>query len=901
MGYSYKLYQTNKSKKENTKQARYKEKELSKMTTYQLREICIKEKLIKNSLGPLNKEEIIRLIMRYRGIEESLFIKEQDDQGLERLQASIKKVDKIILDKKTINVPSKLVVYEGLTVEIFDQYRITSNDTLDEGNVLLVDETFNICSIFNLIKGNDQNYYLIKNEEITAKESTHKHYSLLYFEKQQSELIYDIYHQNIKHNPKYIQFYKLPILDFNIKQLVDTDIPLAIDFGTTNTTAGIYINKEHFYSLDKNDIGNKELEIEDIRVVHVLDTTANTIDITANTLDTTPLIPSVVGIKSINDKGVAYVFGYDAIQLSKASYVDDGICIFYDIKRWISDFDREEKITAINGQKTFIKRKHMIKAFLEYIINISQQRFKYKFKKIHISCPSKQKYKFYTLFKEILKAYDLEYENMLDEGAAVLFNTISELIDKKRYEENMLYKALIIDCGGGTTDLSSCDFKIENNRVSYEIDIETSYENGDTDFGGNNLTFRILQLIKIMFANKLTDNLTNHHEFVKKNILDAFDMDLYRCVDEYGVLEIYKRLDQAYEKVEDMIPTRFKDYENKSSEEYFKVKSNFYLLFELSDGIKKAFFSNKNNLEVLVKSKEDNHSKEEISCNEDNACDQETVYYDKWKMHTYNGGVLEPIKDAPTLKLSIYDINSLLRADIYHIIKKFLENIYEEDKLLEYSIIKLTGQSCKVELFREALKEFVPGRIIQSRKNKKAQKDQKDHYDLKLTCLKGALKYLQTKKFGYMNANIHTRIPTLPYVISAYTHSGDEKILIHSLDKENTSGSISRFMERITLKLYLKDTNGDTRYEYDYENKPEDFTKTTFEEIEEKYKGFIIQDETDNIVNKEVKFFIWAKKEEWGFCVVPILREDEALLIGKEAFFNFENDTWERNFFDGLK
>jgi hypothetical protein len=172
---------------------------------------------------------------------------------------------------------------------------------------------------------------------------------------------------------------------------------------------------------------------------------------------------------------------------------------------------------------------------------------------------------------------------------------------------------------------------------------------------------------------------------------------------------------------------------------------------------------------------------------------------------------------------------------------------------------------------------------------------------LKLTCLKGALKYLQGKKFGYMNVNLHTRIPTLPYLISAYTHNGDEKVLIHSLNKENTSGSISRFMERITLKLYLKDTNGTIRHEYEYENKPKDFTKTTFEEIEEKYKGLIIQDETDNIVNKEVKFFVWPQKEEWGFCVVPILREDEALFIGKEGFFNFENDTWERNFFDGLK
>ncbi|WP_129599947.1 molecular chaperone [Anaerophilus nitritogenes] len=874
MGYSYKLYKNNNGKKEQIKKDRYKENELIKMTTYQLREICIKEKLIKNSLNTLHREELIRLIMKYRGIEESLLIREQDNQGLERLQDFITNVDKTILDQKVIHTPAKLTIYDGVNVEIFDQYMIHSTDGIDEGNVLLVDEEFNICTIFNLIKGNDENYYLVKSQAIEAKESTKKHYSLLYFEKKQSEFIYDIYYQNTKYMPKYIQFYKLPILDFIIKQLVETDLPLAIDFGTTNTTAGIYINKELFDTLDKTNILKKKDQENNIQILEVLDTTSDTLKIT-------PLIPSVVGIKSIDDQQIKYVFSYDAIHLSKSSYVDDGICIFYDIKRWISDFEREEKITDIKGQKTFIKRKYMIKAFLEYIINLSEQRFKYKFKKIHISCPSKQKYRFYTMFKELLTDYELEYENMLDEGAAVLFNTISELIDKKTYEEGRVYKALIIDCGGGTTDLSSCDFRIQNNRVSYEIDIETSYENGDTDFGGNNLTFRIMQLIKIIFANQLL----HPQENTKMNILDDFDVDIFRFVDEHGVFEIYKKLDAIYEKVENIIPTHFKDYENKSSEEYFKVKSNFYLLFELAEQIKKVFFHHKKYLEVLITPKEDH------------LLNPNTILYDKWKIHTYIGEDLEPMKDAPTLTLSMYDVHTLLTADIYHIMKKFLENIYEEDKLLEYSIIKLTGQSCKVDLFREALKEFVPGRIIQSRRNK----GKKDCYDLKLICLKGALQYLYAKKFGYINANLKTQIPTLPYVISAYTHSGNEKILIHSLDRENTSGSISRFMERITLKLYLKDANEVIRHEYEYENKPEDFIQTTFEKIEEKYKGMIIQDETDNIVNEEVKFFVWAKKEEWGFCVVPILREDEILFIGKEAFFHFENDTWEQNFFDGLK
>ena len=71
----------------------------------------------------------------------------------------------------------------------------------------------------------------------------------------------------------------------------------------------------------------------------------------------------------------------------------------------------------------------------------------------------KQKPLFVKLFQEILPDYRLESENMLDEGVAVLYNTISTLIKEKQYQDGETYRGLIIDCGGGTTDLSSCRFR----------------------------------------------------------------------------------------------------------------------------------------------------------------------------------------------------------------------------------------------------------------------------------------------------------------------------------------------------------------------------------------------------------------------------------------------------------
>ena len=81
----------------------------------------------------------------------------------------------------------------------------------------------------------------------------------------------------------------------------------------------------------------------------------------------------------------------------------------------------------------------------------------------------------------------------------------------------------------------------------------------------------------------------------------------------------------------------------------------------------------------------------------------------------------------------------------------------------------------------------------------------------------------------------------------------------------------------------------------------DEFQKMRQEEIEKIYGDDIPQDETDTIVNGEVKFFVRAEPLDWGFVIIPVYREDESLFVGKEKFFNFESDNWIKNFFDGLK
>lgn len=156
------------------------------MTTFQLREICNKEKLVKSIINPLDKEELIRLIMKYRGEKESKLIKNYLVGGIERVERFLSRSNKEEINNRYIDYPGKITIYESLALEIYDNYILRSSEKLEEGNVLLVDSNYKICTIFNvkkLIQNNKEEYYLIKGESIEARESESKHYSLLFFRK----------------------------------------------------------------------------------------------------------------------------------------------------------------------------------------------------------------------------------------------------------------------------------------------------------------------------------------------------------------------------------------------------------------------------------------------------------------------------------------------------------------------------------------------------------------------------------------------------------------------------------------------------------------------------------------------------------------------------------------------
>lgn len=854
---------------------RYHKSDLMLMTTFQLREICRREKIIHGIINPMDKEELIRTVLRFRGADEYFLIQKYDKTGIQAVEKVIKEVRIHEMHDRSLICSSKIIAYEGLAIGIYDGLKLPYERQLVGTNAFVVAGDMTVCAVLNVMAAgnNTECLYLTKSMELPCRESNIKNYSLYCMKRRESEMMYRIYNGKYEYLPEYLDLYRIPLLDFEVRKPISLSMPIAMDFGTSNTTAGVYLDEQYFEKTGRQK-GESGLRANDINYAIFYSAEED--------WQESMLLPSAVGVLSVKEGKPEYLFGYDAIRLAESSYIDEGVCVFYDIKRWIADYNRQEEITDRQGRRGFVSRKDILKAYFDHVIRNVKNQFKCEVKEVHISCPVKQKSQFRKLFAEILPEYFIEGQDMIDEGVSVLYNTISEMIQKDALENGEEYRALIIDCGGGTTDLCACRFRVWDKRVSYRIEIDTSYENGDTDFGGNNLTFRIMQFLKVAIVNRLYPGILEPEQ----DILSAYDIDVFRYVDRYGVGKIYEGLEENYRRAEQYLPTCFRRFENQSRIDYYKVKNNFYFLFQLAETVKKQFYRRTGILRIALSSEEIDEGA------------TTWILADKWKLSAKKGDILEIMKEFPTVYLSIYEMELLLKADIYGIIHKFMEKMYEENVLEEYSIIKLTGQSCKIDIFRDAIKEYVPGKTIQF---KRQSGGSAQDADLKMTCVDGALRYLRDKRYGYADVTIRTEEPALPYQITAYTHNGEEIVLIRCLERNAGSGMISRNMEDLTLKLYLRDMDGMERYQYTCYSSLADFYEKEYEEIEAIYGKYIPQSDTDDIVENEVKFFVWSRPMEWAFSVVPVYRKERKLYLGREEEFYFENDGWVQNFFDGMK
>ncbi|HBZ79227.1 MULTISPECIES: molecular chaperone [Brevibacillus] len=880
---SYKLHIQKGSMDVPRNETTYTRDELMEMTTFQLRNICYKEKLVGSVVNNLDREGLLNTILRFRSAEESLFIESDTTGGFERIEAALHAyLNTPLPGADSIKIPAKMSLYAGLAVDRLDGYRVESAQGLSESNVLLVNDYMELCGIFQLRKEADKQgrYMLFSHKDVPWRKTVNQSYSLLFFRKQDSDYLYKAYTEDKPLPPVNLHYYKVPVTDLEIRELEETDAVLAIDFGTSSTTAGAFLDHQYVSAPSSNDLLNGRIKLNAINYVAFPDTTQKT----EEWIEVLPTVVQVADCSVAQD--VRYHIGYEALRQMKKNGYSSHATVFFGLKRWVNSYHKLEEVMDSQGNTAMVKRSDILRQYLLHVIQTAEHQFKCRFRHLHITSPVKLKTQFIEMFTDILPEYRIESQDALDEGMAVLFNTIADQIDKDSFLDGETYQALVIDCGGGTTDLSSCRFRIEDGHISYRIDISTTYENGDTNFGGNNITYRIMQFMKIVFADYYSKG---RHVTDIDQLIDIPGSEIFRHVDEFGVDAVYEQFERRYREAEALLPTCYKAYENKSRDDYQRVRNNFHFLWDLADHMKKEFFRQTGILRNRFTAEGEQRQEQDLKL----------TAVERWVLSIREDGRFRDVYDLPDVVFNSKEINHLIKADIYEILRVFLDDFYQEGKLADFSIIKLTGQSCRIDVFREALKEFVPGRSIEFRQR---SEDAGKVPDLKLSCLRGALRYQSAKKAGFIEAQITNHAPVVPYSVTAFTHNRQERILIRSQEKlSQVHGAISRPYGVSEVEFFLKESDGLLRKRYLYTDDRSAYKPVLYEEIQAKYASHIPQEETDSIQNGEVKFFVFSGGSEWGFHVVPVARQNEQLLLGKKVFFAFESDLSELDFFDGMK
>ncbi len=579
-----------------------------------------------------------------------------------------------------------------------------------------------------------------------------------------------------------IKFYKVPC-EASCREPENALRPLCIDFGTSNTTAGSY-----------------GVQTDGIDLVEFPDGAGKKF-----------MIPTLVYVESCKDaQNIKYLFGYEAAARIEALHYEPRATVFHEIKSWIDDLDRVELIYDEHKYHTKIARKNIIKAYLDNVIQLAEEYFEVHFKELHFSAPVKLKGVFIDKMTELFKNERrvIDSRDSLDEGVAIVYDYIVGRIEKKPdggdvLEEGREENVLILDCGGGTTDLAQCRYSytasdLDNSR---RLTIYTEFENGDSAFGGNNITYRILQLLKIKIAGSLSEK--NSEQDILQEVMNFSEYEIMTKIDKSfsAKNEIYQKFEANYRAAEKYISTRFSE-PNLYPDEARMRRRNYYYLWQMAEAIKLEFYKSTNTVAIDF----------------DNDRDREICVSGAENYYLYvcrkEGGKTEryenPLKN---IRVTIKEINRIICPDIYALLCTIL-NEYDdasENNLLKANFYKLSGQSCNISLFHDLLKEFIPGRKIRREKTSgtNAQDDR-----LKISCVKGSIRYLMDKNVGKITPNI---IPAPPVPVYQIFEANNENGVVKDLFSKDALTLDRKPANTRHIKIAVKDSNGRIRNDVTYE------------------------------------------------------------------------------------
>ena len=863
----YETYKLGKLRKNSIRRL-YTREELESFELPRLRDICRAENIKPPTMEMFHhREELAKLIYRYLGIVKKPGIAVYMREGCKRLEDAFEKAGNVQMGG--IEVPAQMEIFQGQTSFNDKKVICQTNAKQELGRyAFLLDEKQEIQSVLLLEQITAGKYQMrLDGERMSPQIQTGRfhQWELLLTEPAYVEEVVRCYQGKGRKKSNWIPNIRIPVPEVWVKEVPQSPEPLIIDYGTSFTTAGTCSG---FGQTSVRALGR-------ISFPAVLDCEWRQ----QGDCLSCALCPSVLAIKDCSDgnpEHITFLYGEEAVQEEKNRGFLARSSIFYDMKRWVSRYKEHIQVTDLEGNTCEVERLFLIRAFLRYIIDCAQQQNRVRYPKLCFTCPVKQKALSLRMYQEALPEYEVMTENITDEAVAVAYHFLEQGIRKLDYDDGIAKKLLILDCGGGTSDMVNCSYKITNEGITSHLELHVTYAHGDTNFGGNHLTWRVMQYLKI----RLLEWVLRKEPVTMDALFPGVLSQVYEKVDREGVEKAYEVFSETYKKAEAWIPTCFDDYQNQPESMYLKVRGNYYFLWNLAETVKKKLYFQPGVCRVELQALFSDYAV--YSCFEDFH-----LFLRKEK------GTWETQTRCPGLVVEKEEINLLLKPDIYGFLKNFIEPWYESGRLMDIDRIILSGQSSKIELFREVMKEYVAGR--------KAKTGGEIGCERKFLCMDGAMAYQQDRKTGRIRTTLSYEPARAPYSLTAedYETAGRQKTL---LEKSTPMGEVYGYISRPTstweVLFHLKDGMEREVSCIPYAVSREGRMETGYGELLSNYP-FIRQEDLDSMRNGELRLFIYGDYENWGFSVLETAREANLLYTCPPGFVPFEPGAWETDFFDG--
>ncbi len=853
----YETYKLGKMKK-NPVRRLYTREELAAMELARLREICRTEHIKPPEMEMYDrKEQLEALLYRYLGTVKKPGIAEYSEEGCARLMEAFEKSGS--WQEGGMEVPAQIELYQGQSFHDRDAaYRILSREELGL-YAFLVDEAQQIQAVFLLEKEGNRKYRMMLHKERMSPQIPagrfHQWEMLFTSPGLEAEIVRCYQGKQRKKSVIYYSSSYLP--EVWVREVPESEEPLIIDFGTSYTTAGICSQSG----------------------IHIVFPEISDCERGQGGCGSCGLCPSVLAVKDCSD-GIAehmtFLYGEEAVREERSRGFLGRASIFYDMKRWAARSRERIQVTDMEGNTCEAERLFFIRAFLKHVIDQAQQLGRVRYGKLCFTCPVKQKALFLRMYQEALPEHDILVKHTTDEAVAVAYHFLEQGIRDLNYDDGVLKKMLILDCGGGTSDMVSCSCRITNEGITSSLELHVTYAHGDTNFGGNRLTWRVMQYLKI----RLSQIYTHAEPASMDDLFPGVLAQLYEKVDQEGVKKAYEAFSFIYEKAEAVLPTRYDDYRNQPESIYLKVRSNYYFLWNLAETVKKKLYARPGICRIPLRPLfSDLHS---------------YGFFEDFHLFARRAkGGFETYASCPELVIEKEEIQLLLKPDIYGFLKNFIEPWYESGQLMDADRIILSGQSSKIDLFREVMKEYVAGR--------KARTKGETGCERKFLCLDGAMAYQQDLKSGRIRTRLVYEPARAPYSLTAedYETGGREKTLLEKgTPMGQAYGCLSRPVETEEVVFRLKDGMGNEVFRIPYSLLRESRQETGYGQLLSDYP-FLLQEDLDGMRNGELRLFIFADDENWGFSVLEAAREADRLYSRLPGFLPFEPGAWETDYFDG--